>query len=64
VGVKPIRKLLEVIGREISSHLTLSTMVAVTQLAKAKKKIRMKDVTLYLIEPFPTGLQKISAFNI
>jgi hypothetical protein len=64
VGVTPIRKLLEVIGREFPLHLTFSTTVAVTQVAKAKKKIRMKDITLYLIGTISNMSAEISAFNI
>jgi hypothetical protein len=62
VGVTPIRKLLEVIGRKIPSHLTVSTTAAITQLAKTKKKIRIKNTILYLIRTI--SMQKISAFNI
>ncbi|MEM3578524.1 MAG: hypothetical protein QXX51_08820 [Candidatus Bathyarchaeia archaeon] len=47
VGVTPRRKLLEVMGREVSSHFTPLTTVALTKLTIANEKIRMKDAILY-----------------
>jgi hypothetical protein len=47
VGVTPTRKFLEFIGREILSHFTLLTTVALTKLAIANEKIMIKNTILY-----------------
>jgi hypothetical protein len=44
-----MRKFLEVMGRENPLHFTPLTTIALTKLAKANGKIRMKDAILYFM---------------
>jgi hypothetical protein len=55
VGVTPIRKLLEDMGREIPSQFALSTKVTLTKLVAPSKKIRMKDMIFHFIGTCPVG---------
>jgi hypothetical protein len=62
--VSPTRKLLELMGREIPSHFTLSTTVTLKQLAKANEKVKMNDAILQFTRTSPTAVAEIYTFHI
>jgi hypothetical protein len=60
VGVTPMRKLLEVMGRENPLHFAFSATIALKQFATANKKIKARDTILYRVKTTSMNFAEIS----